>query len=119
MWCSCMRSEVHHLFVYGDGLALGVREWTTSKTVVINVSVFCCTVPSDGGLRDLVILVLISFHGAFLSRSLSWCFGMGTKTSKTVLIIWWSDPCSVPYSVHLTVASFNSSEARTRSIVVS
>ncbi|KAF2188790.1 hypothetical protein K469DRAFT_702500 [Zopfia rhizophila CBS 207.26] len=27
---SCVKSVVHHLFVYGDGRAFGVKAWTAS-----------------------------------------------------------------------------------------
>src|SRR5437762_2753546 len=30
IWWSCIRSIVHHLFAYSEGLAFGVSAWTTS-----------------------------------------------------------------------------------------
>src|SRR6478735_12486267 len=73
---SCVRSWVHHRFAYGDGLALGVSARTASSTADINLSVFCCTVlPTGLTLSVSVILLLISFQGAFFNRCLSSCFG--------------------------------------------
>jgi hypothetical protein len=71
----------HHLFAYGDGLAFGVKACTASNTADISRSVLCCTVPSDRVLpRLVIILALISFHGAVLSSSRSWSFETETGT---------------------------------------
>src|SRR5436190_23733028 len=114
-----MRSVVHHRFEYGDGLAFGVKAWIASSTADISLSVFSCTVPSDGVLFNVsVILLFISFHGAFLSISHCCCFSSAAEISKAVSIAQWSDPCSVPYIMHLSIASLNSSVAKTRSMVV-
>ena len=74
--------------------------------------------PSDSMLSRLVIiLALISFHGMFLSSSHSCCLATRTRTSNTVSIAQWSEPCSVPYTAHLTMEPIRFSKARTRSIV--
>lgn len=53
-------------------MAFGVKVCTASHTADMSRSVFCYTVPSDReAARVLSILVLISFHGAFFSRSRS------------------------------------------------
>jgi hypothetical protein len=93
---SCVKSCVHHLFAYGDGLALGVSACTASSTAAISLSVLCCVVPSGRlALSALKILSLIAFHSAFLSRSRSCCCVAGTGLLKTVSIVLWSEPCSV------------------------
>lgn len=56
------------------------------------------------GLSRLgVILVLISFHGAFLSSSRFCGLATGTRISNTVSIARWLEPCSVPCIAHLTM----------------
>jgi hypothetical protein len=61
----------------------------------------------------------MSFHGAFLKRSLSSATGSGVTTSNIVSIALWSEPCSVACVPHLTTDVASSSEANTKSIVVS
>ena len=85
---SCVKSCVHHLFAYGDGLALGVSACTASSTASISQSVLCCVVPAGRlALSALEILSLIAFYGAFLSRSYFCCCAAGTGLSKAVLIV--------------------------------
>jgi hypothetical protein len=69
-------------------MALGVKAWTASETADINLSVFCCTVfPVGLSLSVSEILLLISFQGAFLNRSLSPGFGVGAEMSNAVSIV--------------------------------
>ncbi len=83
----CVKSVVHHRLLKGEGRAFGVRACTASNTADISVSVLLWTVPPDGlALSVFAIRALISFHGAFLSRSRSCRWGVGTGTSKTVSI---------------------------------
>ncbi|KAI3113531.1 hypothetical protein CBS147330_9865 [Penicillium roqueforti] len=81
-------------------------------------SVFYCTEPSTRVAASVpTILTLISFHSAFFSSSRSDYFGASHGASKTVSMVQWSEPCSVPWTAHLIIESVKFSEARARSIV--
>ena len=82
---SCVRSAVHHLFAYGEGFAFGVSSWTDFITASISISACRCTGPSTAVVPSFcVIRALMSFHGAFLRRSLGFAVGRGTATSRLV-----------------------------------
>jgi hypothetical protein len=109
---------VYHLFAYGDGLAFGVKACTASNTAAISWLVLCYTIPSNGVLFRLpIILALMSFYGAFLNSSRSYCLEPRTRTLNMDLITQWLEPCSVPCTIHLTIEPVRFSKARIRLIV--
>jgi hypothetical protein len=115
-----VRSVVHHLLVYSDGLAFGVKVWTASSTTSISRSVYYYTLPPSGTVRKLVeILFLISDHGAFLKSNLYSVTRSGVAMSNVVSIALWSDPCSVSCITHFNIVNASSSDASIKSIVVS
>jgi hypothetical protein len=67
--------------------------------------------------KEVVILALIVFYGAFLKSSLGWIVCSGTATSRVVSIGRWSEPWSVLWVLHWTTVDASSSETSTRSIV--
>jgi hypothetical protein len=87
MRLSCVKSDIHHRFAYGDGRAFGVRACIASNTANISASVYYYTIPLKGLAPNvLVILALMSFYSAFLSSNRSYTFSVKTETLNAVSI---------------------------------